>query len=124
MSSDAENLLGPHTKMACNIVYPHPLTHGANVYFARYTISRSERACQARNSKQLKNRQAGDNWGLLLRPPNGRKYAGAFFNHQKLIGGDAFQLLLKAARPPNLDISRSFGSKAKVQPGVIRRVKA
>src|SRR5437763_8889763 len=124
MSSDAENLLGPHTKIACNIVYPHPLTHGANVYLARYTISRSERACQAGKSKQVKNRQAGDNWGLLLRPPNGRKYAAAFFNHQKLIGGDAFQLLLQATGPANLEISRSFGSKAKVQPWVIGRIKA
>src|SRR6266550_3176564 len=99
-SSDAKGLRGPvRNTSAISFVRHSAVCHRANVYFSGvYNIPLLE-GCQARKLKRSKIDKMEIIPRLLLRPPNGRKHASAFFNYKKLIGGDASQLLLQATGP-------------------------
>src|SRR5437667_6063780 len=124
-SSDAKGLRGPGTEYFCNIVCPTPRGCLEQTFTsAAYTVSRCQRGCQVRKLKRSKIDKMEIIPRLLLGPSSGRKHASAFFNHKKLIGGDASQPLLQATGPSNFNICAGFGSQAEVQSWVVGRVKA
>src|SRR6266567_456830 len=124
-SSDAKGLRGPvRNTSAISVCLTLMIVLEKTFTAAAYTISRCESGCQARKLKRSKIDKMEIIPYLLLRPPDGRKHASAFFNHKKLIGGDASQLLLQATGPSNFNICGSLGSQAEVQSRVVGRVKA
>src|SRR6266568_2745923 len=126
-SSDAKGLRGPlrnASAISISVCLTLMIVLEKTFTAAAYTISRCESGCQARKLKRSKMDKMEIIPRLLLGPSNGRKHASAFFNHKKLIGGDASQLLLQAAGPSNFNICAGFGSQTEVQPWVVGRVKA
>src|SRR5437879_10989631 len=104
-SSDAKGLRGPvRNASAISVCLTLMMVFEKTFTAAAYTISRRERGCQARKLKRYKIDKMEIIPCLLLRPSNGRKHASTFFNHKKLIGGDASQLLLQATGPSNFNV--------------------
>ena len=53
-----------------------------------------------------------------------RNDARTFFDHHNLACRNSLEALLQPTRPTNVEIDRGLRSEAKVQPRIVRRVKA